>query len=34
MDEVHFLDWAEWLDRQTLPDRQRRSWAITLRWWL
>ncbi len=34
MEEVHFSDWAQWLERAELPDRQRQSWAITVRWYL
>jgi len=34
MEEVHFPDWAQWLERAELSDRQRQSWAITVRWYL
>ena len=34
MEEVHFPDWAQWLERAALPDRQKQSWAITVRWYL
>jgi integrase len=34
MEEVHFPEWAQWLERAELSDQQRRSWAITVRWYL
>ncbi len=34
MEEVHFPDWQQWLERAELPERQRQSWAITVRWYL
>jgi len=32
--EIEFPDWAAWLQRAGLPDRQRQSGANTLRWYL
>jgi len=34
MEEVRFRDWAERLERAEVPEQQRRSWAITVRWYL
>ena len=34
MEAVEFPDWAAWLERSGLPERQRRSFAITVRWYL
>jgi hypothetical protein len=34
MDEVHFRDWAKWLERAERPERQRHSWAISVRSYL
>lgn len=34
MTEIEFPDWAAWLQRAGLPDRQRQSGANTLRWYL
>ena len=34
MKEIRFVGWAEALDRMGLPERQKRSWEITLRWYL
>ena len=34
MREIEFRQWAEVLARTNLPDRQKGSWAITLRWYL
>jgi len=32
--EVHFPDWPQWLERAEFSERQRQSWAITVRWYL
>jgi hypothetical protein len=34
MKEIRFADWAEVLTRSSLPDKHKRSWEITLRWYL
>lgn len=34
MRDLHFGDWAEVLAATNLPERNKRSWAITLRWYL
>ena len=34
MEAVEFPDWGVWLERSGLPERQRRSFAITVRWYL
>ena len=34
MEGVEFPDWMAWLERSGLPARQRRSFAITVRWYL
>ncbi|MGP8054817.1 MAG: integron integrase [Limisphaerales bacterium] len=34
MQEIQFKEWAEALARMDLPQRQKESWTITLRWYL
>ncbi len=34
MNEIRFVAWAQVLAQSQLPERQRRSWEITLRWYL
>ena len=34
MKEIRFPQWAEVLARANVLERQRRSWTITIRWYL